>query len=169
MNKLRPKQQRFVEEYLIDLNATQAAIRAGYSKRTARAIAAENLQKPDIVAALQQKMVERSERTEIDSDWVLARLAAEVDADIADLFQDDQRLLPVKEWPKIWRTGLVSGLDVTQVDDQIRVTKIKLSDRVARLKLIGDHVRVKAFEKNIGEQNNTQINITISREDASVL
>ncbi|MFA5753528.1 MAG: terminase small subunit, partial [Bacteroidales bacterium] len=44
--KLTPKQKRFVDEYLIDLNATQAAIRAGYSERTARIIGAENLIKP---------------------------------------------------------------------------------------------------------------------------
>ena len=48
MKKLTPKQERFVDEYLLDLNATQAAIRAGYSKRSARAIGAENLTKPNI-------------------------------------------------------------------------------------------------------------------------
>ncbi|CCQ72407.1 terminase small subunit [Magnetospira sp. QH-2] len=47
-SNLSPKQQRFVEEYLLDLNATQAAVRAGYSERTARQIGSENLSKPDI-------------------------------------------------------------------------------------------------------------------------
>ncbi len=69
--KLTPKQQRFVEEYLIDLNATQAAIRAGYSPRTARAIACENLAKPDIQEAIARAKRDRSEATEIDAEWVL--------------------------------------------------------------------------------------------------
>ena len=68
---LSPKQQRFVEEYLIDLNATQAAIRAGYSRRTARAIASENLSKPDIQEAIAEAKRERSEATKIDAEWVL--------------------------------------------------------------------------------------------------
>ena len=50
--KLTPKQQRFIDEYMIDLNATQAAMRAGYSSRTARQIGAENLLKPVVAAAI---------------------------------------------------------------------------------------------------------------------
>ncbi len=69
--KLTPKQQRFIDEYLIDLNATQAAIRAGYSPRTARAIACENLAKPDIQEAIAEAKRERSEATKIDAEWVL--------------------------------------------------------------------------------------------------
>ena len=69
--KLTPKQQRFVEEYLLDLNATQAAIRAGYSKKTARAIASENLAKPNIQEAVAKAKGERSEATKIDASWVL--------------------------------------------------------------------------------------------------
>ena len=68
---LTPKQQRFVDEYLIDLNATQAAIRAGYSRNSARQIGVENLTKPVIAAAVAKAKRERSERTEIDAEWVL--------------------------------------------------------------------------------------------------
>ena len=69
--RLTPKQQQFVDEYLIDLNATQAAIRAGYSSRTARAIASENLAKPHIQDAIAKAKMERSEATRIDAEWVL--------------------------------------------------------------------------------------------------
>ncbi|MNF90716.1 terminase small subunit [Pseudomonas sp. BF-R-01] len=72
---LTAKQQRFVDEYLIDLNATQAAIRAGYSKKTARQIADQNLSKLDIKAALEKRMQSRSARTEITQDMVLRELA----------------------------------------------------------------------------------------------
>lgn len=71
---LTRKQQQFVDEYLIDLNATQAAIRAGYSKKTAGAIGAENLEKPEIAEAIQAAMDERAERTEITADYVLATI-----------------------------------------------------------------------------------------------
>lgn len=76
---LTPKQQRFVQEYLIDLNATQAAIRAGYSERTARQAGAENLSKPVIQAAIEAGSKARSERTEITQDWVLKKLKENVE------------------------------------------------------------------------------------------
>lgn len=70
-----PKQRRFVEEYLVDLNATQAAIRAGYSRKTAASIGEENLRKPEIQAAIKAAMTARQERTEITQDRVIAELA----------------------------------------------------------------------------------------------
>jgi hypothetical protein len=85
---LTPRQARFVEEYLVDLSATQAAIRAGYSKKTAGRIGSQNLAKPDIAVAIDAAKSARAERTAIDADWVLARLRAEADADLADLFFD---------------------------------------------------------------------------------
>jgi phage terminase small subunit len=72
---LTPKQHRFVEEYLIDLNATQAAIRAGYSVDSAEVIGYENLRKPQIESAIQEAQRARSERTQITADDVLRELA----------------------------------------------------------------------------------------------
>lgn len=69
--KLTRKQKAFVSEYLVDLNATQAAIRAGYSKKTARQTACDSLAKPYISEAIQKAMDERSRRTEVDQDYVL--------------------------------------------------------------------------------------------------
>lgn len=71
MGKLTAKQQRFCDEYLIDLNATQAAIRAGYSEKTARAIGAENLTKPDINAYIEKRMAEKEAALIADQDEVL--------------------------------------------------------------------------------------------------
>lgn len=70
-NQLTAKQSAFVAEYLIDLNATQAAIRAGYSKKTAKDIGCENLAKPNIQGAIEVAQVERQARTEINQDSVL--------------------------------------------------------------------------------------------------
>lgn len=69
------KQKRFVEEYLIDLNATQAAIRAGYSPDTAGSIGGENLTKPEISNAIAKAMAERSKRTGVNADRVVIELA----------------------------------------------------------------------------------------------
>lgn len=65
--RLSVKQKRFIDEYLIDLNATQAAIRAGYSPKSAKEIGCENLTKPNIKAAIDKAMVERSKITPINS------------------------------------------------------------------------------------------------------
>ena len=71
---LTAKQQVFVNEYLIDLNATQAAIRAGYSEKAAAEIGCENLIKPNIRDAIAEAQAERAKRTQIDADWVLREL-----------------------------------------------------------------------------------------------
>ena len=77
--KLTPKQQRFVDEYLVDLNATQAAIRAGYSAKTAGSIGQRLLTKVEIQAELAAAMAARGERTEITADYVLRRLKEEAE------------------------------------------------------------------------------------------
>lgn len=71
MSKLTDKQQKFCEEYLIDLNATQAAIRAGYSEKTAKEIGCENLTKPNIAEYISEKQKESSHRNAITADFVL--------------------------------------------------------------------------------------------------
>ena len=77
MANLTPKQQRFVEEYLIDLNATQAAIRAGYSEKTAKSIGQENLTKPDIAKAIQEAQESLSNKTQLTVDIVVQGLLKE--------------------------------------------------------------------------------------------
>lgn len=85
--ELTEKQKRFGDEYLIDLNGTQAAIRAGYSVKTAKAIAAENLTKPAVVAYIQAAMDARAERTQITQDQVLRRWHQIAFADANDLIE----------------------------------------------------------------------------------
>ena len=72
MNNLTPKQQRFCEEYAVDLNATQAAIRAGYSSKTARSIGQENLTKPDIQNYIQNVQGALKDKTLVTAEEVIA-------------------------------------------------------------------------------------------------
>ena len=146
---LNAKQARFVEEYLIDLNATQAAIRAGYSEKTAKSQGQRLLTNVDVAKLLSEAQASRSDRVQIDADWVLTRLASEATADLADLYTDDGALLPVRDWPLIWRQGLVAGMDVyEEMVEGVKIgqtVKVKLSDRIKRIELIGKHVDVRAF------------------------
>lgn len=73
-DRLTPKQVLFCSEYLIDLNGTQAAIRAGYSEKTAQEIASQNLSKLIIKNRIQDKLNKRAERLSIDADWVLSNI-----------------------------------------------------------------------------------------------
>ena len=175
-DRLTPKQRAFIQEYLVDLNATQAAIRAGYSEKWAQQMGAENLLKPVIARAIMQSKADRSKRTKIDADWVLERLAQEMEADVSDLYEESGALKPVHKWPLIWRQGLVSGMDVEQqyamedgkqVPDGV-VTKIKLpADRsIKRLELIGKHVAVQAFKDRL--DLNATIAINIDSEDVDL-
>lgn len=151
--ELTPLQRLFVLEYLKDFNATQAAIRAGYSEKTASQIAYELLQNPLVVAQIENEKAQRLDRLQVDADWMLKRLIHEAEADLAELYDDDGRLKPVNEWPEIWRKGLVAGIEVEELfegrgEDREHVgtlRKVKLADRTKRLELIGRHVDVQAF------------------------
>lgn len=81
MSSLTNKQARFVEEYLLDLNATQAAIRAGYSAKTADRIGPELLGKTCVSKAIQQAQSKRSQRTELTQDMVIRGLLREAELD----------------------------------------------------------------------------------------
>jgi phage terminase small subunit len=85
--KLTVRQEVFCREYLVDLNATKAAIRAGYSKRSARSVGSENMTKPDIAARINTLMEERMARTDAKADRTLEELEAVAYSDIADFLE----------------------------------------------------------------------------------
>lgn len=99
MNRpLTPKQSRFVNEYLVDFNATQAAIRAGYSPRTAAAQASRLFTNVKVYKAIAQAVEERAKRTAIDQDWVLDRLQEVVDRCMQAIPVCDRQGQPSGEW-----------------------------------------------------------------------
>ncbi|WP_299316788.1 terminase small subunit [uncultured Halomonas sp.] len=154
MSALTGKKARFVEEYLKDLNATQAAIRAEYSEKTAYSQGQRLLKNVEIQKAIEAASKARSERTRIDSDYVLHRLAEIDRMDVIDILADDGSLKPVRDWPPIWRQ-YIGGMDVltsiTRVNDDMEIEnilkKIKWPDKVKNLELIGKHVDVQAWRE----------------------
>tara|TARA_B100000315_G_C14475025_1_gene540207 strand:- start:441 stop:953 length:513 start_codon:yes stop_codon:yes gene_type:complete len=135
--KLSPKQQCFVDEYSIDLNATQAAIRAGYSERTARQIASENLAKPNIQEAITTAARERSEKAQIDAEWVL-RQAVELHQRCM------QEIRPVRN-PK---TG-----EQMYDDDGNTVFTFNAAAANRSLEIIGKHVEIGCFKDRFEVSN----------------
>ncbi|WP_458722889.1 terminase small subunit [Pseudomonas brenneri] len=156
MTKLNDRQSRFVIEYLVDLNATQAAIRSGYSKKTAGQIGDENLKKPQIAQAIKEAMDSRNQRVQINADYVLNRLVEIDQLDVLDILRDDMSFKPLSEWPKGWRQYLV-GFDIAEMfegqgEDRSMVglmKKIKWPDKVKNLELLGKHVNVNAFRDQV--------------------
>ncbi|MFU2148234.1 terminase small subunit [Hafnia paralvei] len=130
MAKLTDKQELFAREFIKDLNATQAAIRAGYSEKTARAIGCENLTKPDIQQRISELNHERMERVQIDADYVL-RQAVKL----------HERCMQEVE-PLTDRRG-------EEITDEQGKTIFGFDAKgaVAALKLIGEHVTVQAFKQ----------------------
>lgn len=99
MSKLTKKQERFVEEYLVDLNATKAAIRAGYSLNTAASIGGENLRKPQIQEKIKEKQEELQKQTGINRDKILKEIASIAFDDISNYLEfwtDDDGEVRVK-------------------------------------------------------------------------
>lgn len=135
---LTEKQKRFCDEYLIDLNATQAAIRAGYSKETAGAIAGENLNKPIIAEYIKKRLEERQKRTEISQDFVLRELLSIAGANATDFaFVDNAgfaSIIPTSRVPDEKKPAIAS------IKQGANGTEVKTYDKIRALELIGKHL-----------------------------
>lgn len=131
------KQKRFVEEYLIDLNAAQAAIRAGYSPATAKEIGCENLTKPNISEAIAKAMAERSRRTGISQDRVLAELAKIGFAKITDVV--DPETVKVREDASEDDLSCIQSIKIKPNEFGIE-REVKMYDKRAALVDIGKHL-----------------------------
>ena len=135
--KFTPKQQRFVDEYLIDLNATQGAIRAGYSRNCAGQIGEENLKKPQIAAAVAKAKRDRSLATKIDAEWVL-RQAVELHQRCM------QEIRPVRN-PKTGKQ---------QYDDEGNALfKFNAAAANRALEIIGKHTEIGCFKDRFEVSN----------------
>lgn len=153
---LTDKQEMFCREYLIDLNATQAAIRAGYSTKTANRTASENLSKPDVQSRIAELKAQRNDLVGINATYVLNRLVEIDQMDVLDILTSTGELKQVAEWPKVWRTTL-SGLEVMEMASEgntaALLKKIKWPDKVKNLELLGKHISVMAFKEQASHEH----------------
>lgn len=150
---LTDKQIRFCEEYVVDMNATQAAIRAGYSEKTARQIASEYLSKPNIQEKISLLKKELSEKTGVNAQRVINELARIAFFDMRNLFSADNTMLDIRQLEyndvaaiasvEVYEEFVGGGADKQFVG---QTKKIKLWDKVAALEKLGKHFGI--FEKD---------------------
>ena len=161
MSKLTDKQEMFCKEYLIDLNATQAAIRAGYSKKTANEQGSQNLVKLSIQKRIAELKEERSKRIEIDSDGVLKELKNWAEGDYTELM-----LLTAKQIkelsPEIRR--LITGFKrvtrrIPGTDEEEIQIEIKFIDKLKAMEMISKHIGF--YEKDNSQSNKQPIIISL--------
>lgn len=134
---LNKKQKRFVEEYLIDLNATQAAIRAGYSPSTAYSIGNENLRKPEIKSEIDKAIAERSKRTGINADRILQELGKLGFVNIADVV--DLETGKVKDSASDEDLACIQSIKIKPTEWGTE-REVKFYDKKSTLELMGKHL-----------------------------
>ena len=141
---MTPKQMRFVSEYLIHLNATQAAISAGYSVKTARAIGCENLTKPDIAAAIAAGAAKQLESADLSATRVLEEIRRLALSDVRSLFDEQGDLRPIHTLTAE-QAACIGGLEViiknAKAGDGVTDTihKIKIWDKPKSLEMLAKH------------------------------
>lgn len=173
-NELTPKQQCFCDEYLIDLNATQAAIRAGYSKKTANEQGNRLLANVSIKAYIEKRAKDREARTEITQDRVLQELSKIGFADMnnflrygtekTDTGEFDENGKPIYGYKQVVEVKPSDQIDGTLINEitlsRDGTFKFKLHDKMSALEKIGKHLGM--FTDKIQAQiisDNTNINI----------
>lgn len=132
------KQKRFCEEYLIDLNATQAAIRAGYSPDTARAIGTENLTKPEIQRAVARAMAERSRRTGVNAELVVLELAKIAFVNVGNVIDATDATLKEDAAPE--DLAAIQSIKVRDMGKMGIEREIRMADKLKALELLGRHL-----------------------------
>lgn len=165
--KLTPKQRRFVDEYLIDLNATQAAIRAGYSPKTANEQGARLLANVSIAKAIQEARDKQQERTEITQDRVLLEYARIAFFDPRKLFRSDGSPKPVEELDTDTAAAL-AGLEVREEFEGAGenrtfvgyTKKYKLANKLGALDSLAKHLGLFEPKEEDSEEETIKIEIT---------
>lgn len=146
---LTPRQQRFVLEYVRDLNVKAASKRAGYSSTRADLTGRALLRVPKVAAAVQAKLDETARAAKMDAVEVLSCSVEMLQSDVRDIMDDAGNYRPLSEWPTVWRK-MLSSFDVETIrnakgDEVGRITKVKFIDKIKVLELIGKHINVRAF------------------------
>jgi phage terminase small subunit len=140
---LTPKKRMFAQEYLLDLNATQAAVRAGYSERTAKSQGQRLLTDVDIQNLIQGSMQRRSERVEVTAERVLSEIAKVAFSDVRKIFDDSGALIRISELDDD-AAACIAGCEIVTVNrgegEVDYIAKIKMADKLKALELAGKHL-----------------------------
>lgn len=164
LKNLVPKQRRFVEEYLVDLNGAQAAIRAGYSADTARQIASELLTKPDIAAAVQELMDARAKRTAITADRVLAEMGKIAFSDMRKVATWHDEMVSFRNSEELDDDSAcavqhIKAKTTTDDNDYKTVTiELKLHDKLKALEMCARHLKLFGGDD---DDSKTRVSVTI--------
>lgn len=160
MAKLTEKQKRFCDEYLIDLNATQAAIRAGYSPRTAEQAASRLLSFVKVQDEISKEMAERSKRTGINQDRVLMEIAKMAFVNIDDVIDLDTA--QVKQTATKEDLACIQSVKIKPTEFGTE-REIKLCDKKSNLELLGKHLGM--FKDKLELEADMELNINIDYGD----
>ncbi len=158
---LTKKQKLFIEEYLIDLNATQAAIRAGYSSETAQQMGSENLSKPVIRAHIDKAMAERSRRTGVSADRVVQELAKIAFINATDVI--DPKTATVKEDALPEDTAAIQSVKVKTFGEDGLEREIKMADKIKALELLGKHMGMFKEKVDVNIQTSEKLDDIMSQ------
>lgn len=143
--ELNDKQRRFAQEYVVDLNATQAAIRAGYAPKSAAAQAHALLRNPKLTGLIGELKAKSAARLEITADRVLAELARVAFADIGAAFDESGALRPIHQIPEDTRRAL-SAIESDELREEgaaVGMTrKVKLADKLRGLEILAKHLKL---------------------------
>ena len=157
-SKLTSKQERFVNEYLVDLNATQAAIRAGYSRNTAATIGCENLRKPNVKQAIAEATLARRQRVEANQDDVIAGLCAIATTSITDCVEWDnngQVTLKAKSELSQDASSAIANLHVNANGS----AGVKLYSKLRALELLGRHLGMFTDKRVVEHATNNALSV----------
>lgn len=141
--QLAPKRLRFAEEYLVDLNGTQAAIRAGYSKGTAKVTASRLLTDDNVARAISDLRTKMSAKLELTAEKVLSELARIGFANMADYYRRDARgnlVVDVEALVDPEKAAAVAQIDMQTGADGTQTIKLKLADKKGALVELGKHL-----------------------------
>lgn len=158
---LTEKQKRFVEEYLIDLNATQSAIRAGYSVKNADKIGSELLGKTRVAEAISEKMAERSKRTGVNQDRVVLELAKLAFVKMTDVVDSQGKIKSNAREDDLACIESVKYKKSTSETGSSIEREVKISPKLKALELLGKHLGMWNDKLDV----NVNIPVVISGED----
>lgn len=163
MAKLTDKQQRFVDEYLIDLNATQAAIRAGYSAKTADQQGSRTLANVKVKQAVAEKQAQRSKRTGVNQDRVVLELAKVAFAKITDIVDSNGR---IKEDASPDDLACIESIKYKESDNEYGGSverEVKIASKLKALELLGKHLGMWSDKFNVTVEKSEKLDDIISQ------